>query len=86
MSMFLTGMGVRFTWWQWFWFVDKLVEWGVDTSEIRFSNDGKEISDATCQLIADAIEAHLPEMTKAQREFFEPTVNLWRTCGGCLQV
>jgi hypothetical protein len=66
----------------WEWMVGHLKAWNVDVSEFRFFNDGALISEGTCKKVADAIEQHLPELSVDIREWIEPRIKLWRTCGG----
>ena len=70
----------------WSWLLKYLNEWGVDTSEFSGFNDGDEISGKTCLAVADAIEAHLHELEKEDRDWLAPHVALWRTCGGYAQL
>jgi hypothetical protein len=62
-----------------------LKQWGVDTSEFTVGNDGQRISATTCAKVADAIETHLPELPKEDRQWLAETVKYWRTCGGFYQ-
>jgi hypothetical protein len=74
-----------YNWTAWKSLRDWLDEWGVDTSEFCYGDSGSRISAATCQKVADAIEAHLPELPKQDRQWLAETVKYWRTCGGFRQ-
>jgi len=75
----------RYNWTGWRWIVDHLQAWGVSTSEFKGCNDGDPISAETCRKVADAIEAHLPELEERDRKWLAPHVERWRTCGGYQQ-
>jgi hypothetical protein len=75
----------RYNWSSWKWLLDHLKIWDVDVHEFSGMNDGDVISEATCLRVADAIEAHLPELDPVEREWLAPHVALWRTCGGYYQ-
>lgn len=45
----------------WRWMYEKGTEWGVNTSQWRFMNDGDPISAAVCRAMAKAIRAHIDE-------------------------
>lgn len=66
----------------WGWLIERLGEWGVDTSEFVWFNDGAPISAETCRQVGDAIEQHLDELTDRHRAWITPHVARWRTCGG----
>jgi len=84
--MDLIGAGLSYNWAGWRWLVAHLDDWGVDTKELRFSNDGDQISKETCSAIADAIEFHLDELTPYEQSWIEPHIRNWRTCNGCIQI
>lgn len=75
----------RYNWAGWHYITTKLEEWGVPLDEFANSNNGDIISEATCKLVADAIEQHLPELPEEDRTWLTPHVALWRTCGGYAQ-
>lgn len=85
MGIDMIGAGIGYNWQGWRWLVAHLESWGVDVSELKFSNDGDPISAETCRAIADAIEAHLHELDEYHREWIEPHIKSWRTCNGCSQ-
>lgn len=66
----------------WSYFRRLLEQWEVDTSELSGFNDGEVISEKTCIAIADAIEANLNKMDPEDRDWLQPKIILWRTCGG----
>ena len=66
----------------WFLLRKCLILWGVDISEFTGINDGAPISAATCVKVADAIEAHLPELDERDRKWLGSHIKRWRTCGG----
>jgi hypothetical protein len=75
----------RYNWHGWGVLRGKLEEWGVDTSEFSGCNDGDLISAKTCRKVADAIEAHLPELSEEYQNWLQPHIARWRTCGGYAQ-
>lgn len=75
----------RYNWSGWSRQIDLLDQWGVDTSEFAGMNDGDVISQATCEAVADAIEAHLEELSPEEASWLSPKIALWRTCGGYRQ-
>ena len=85
MGMDLIGAGLSYNWTGWRSLEARLRSWGVDVQELRFSNDGDPISKETCAAIANAIEAHLDELTRSEREWLEPDIENWKNCNGCLQ-
>lgn len=66
----------------WSYFRQLLEQWEVNTDELSGMNDGEVISEETCIDIADAIESNLDTMHPDDREWLEPKIALWRTCGG----
>lgn len=66
----------------WSYFRQLLEQWEVNTDELSGMNDGEVISEETCLEIADAIERNLDTMQQDDREWLEPKIALWRTCGG----
>lgn len=66
----------------WRWLYEHLSDWGVNLPDWRWLNDGEVIGQATCLRIANAIEAHLPELDDESRKWIEPHIILWRECGG----
>ena len=85
MGMDLVGADLSYNWSGWAWLSDHLRKWGVDTSELKFFNDGDRISQSTCQAIAQAIEQHLHELSPDDRKWLEPHIERWRCCEGCEQ-
>ena len=83
--MDLVGADLSYNWSSWRHLVEKLSGWGVDVSELKFNNDGDHISKKTCEAIADAIEAHLLELSFGELQWLEPHIDAWRDCGGCEQ-
>lgn len=75
----------RYNWTGWFWLIEHLDQWGVDTSEFDGCNDGNQIKAVTCRAVADAIEKHLPELPRIDQQWLKPHIMLWRTCGGYRQ-
>jgi len=76
----------RYNWAGWSALAEYLEQWGVDISEFSWMNDGDEISEKTCLAVADAIEAHLAEVDEDKRVFLKHNIEIWRTCGGFLQL
>ena len=72
----------RYNWAGWNILRNKLIEWKVDTSELKSMNDGEVISERTCLAIADAIEKHAHELDKDQSGWLAGHIIRWRTCGG----
>lgn len=75
----------RYNWSGWNWLCNYLTYWGVDISEFDGCNDGKYISAKTCKEVANAIESHLDELSEEDRNWLQPHINRWRTCGGYWQ-
>jgi hypothetical protein len=69
--------------WAYLW--AKLDDWGVDTSTFSSFNDGKLIPKKVCLAVADAIEKHLEQLNKEDKEWLQPHIIRWRTCGGYRQ-
>lgn len=61
-----------------------LRSWGVDTSGLTRSNDGDPISGETCRAVADAIEAHLHELSEREQEWLGPHIEACWRCNGCV--
>lgn len=74
-----------YNWAGWSEIIRLLNEWGVDISEFARMKDGDEISDNTCKAVANAIEQHLPKLSEQDRNWLQPHIALWRTCGGYRQ-
>lgn len=72
----------RYNWFGWNLLQQYLDKWGVDTSELTGLNDGAEISEETCNKIAEAIMTHANELIAAGHEGFLADAALWATCGG----
>lgn len=72
----------RYNWAGWNILRNKLIEWKVDTSELKSLNDGEVISERTCLAIADAIEKHAHELDEEHAGWLEGHIIRWRTCGG----
>jgi hypothetical protein len=85
MGMDLIGAGLSYNWAGWRRLAKHLGSWGVDTMEMRFSNDGAPISRTTCLAVANAIEAHLDELDEDDRKWLQPHIKSWRQCLGCQQ-
>ena len=75
----------RYNWNGWYYQIDLLEKWGINTSEFAGTNDGYEICETTCLAVANAIEKHLPELSKQDQEWLQPKIIFWRTCGGYRQ-
>lgn len=75
----------HYNWTGWEWLIEHLEQWGVNTGEFVFLNDGKAISEETCLRVANAIEVHLSELEERHQKWLEPHIRLWRTCGGYAQ-
>lgn len=75
----------RYNWSGWKYMGDILPKWGVNISSFAGSNDGDEIPESVCLDIANAIEQHLNELSPKDKEWLEPHIQLWRTCGGYRQ-
>jgi hypothetical protein len=73
---------LMFNWTGWRWLIDRLDDWGVDTCEFVYHNDGDFISAATCSQVADAIETHLGEVNDEDRRWLEKQIPFWRYSGG----
>jgi len=76
----------RYNWAGWELLHRYLTEWKVNTKQLAGSNDGDIINEATCEAIADAIETHLSELPDDERNWLQPHIALWRTCGGYRQL
>lgn len=72
----------RYNWSGWSYIIDRLNEWGVDTSTFAGCNDGAVIPDEVCKQVADAIEKNAPNLDEEHRDWLLGHVLLWRTCGG----
>ena len=72
----------RYNWKGWDALINYLNKWELDTSEFLSYNDGDVISDETCKEVANAIEANLHTLSQEDKEWLQPHIILWRTCGG----
>lgn len=72
----------HYNWLGWCWLITHLTEWNIPHPSLYGFNDGDEIPDAECKAIADALEAHLDELSPEHRKWTLPKIALWRTCGG----
>lgn len=72
----------RYNWAGWRWLLDRLHEWGLDTSEFSGCNNGDVISEETCVKVSKLIQDHLPEFDETDREWISEHIPLWATCGG----
>ena len=59
-----------------------LIDWKVDTSEFSGYNDGEQICKETCLAVAKAIEDNLHTLNKKDKDWLQPHIILWKTCGG----
>jgi len=65
-----------------------LKSWGVDVSEFNSCNEGYPISSETCNKVADALDAHLHELSADHKRWLEGHAAEWRRlaqAGGCEQ-
>jgi hypothetical protein len=65
-----------------------LKRWGVDVSEFNGRNEGYPISAETCNKVADALDAHLHELSADHKRWLECHAAEWRRlgeAGGCEQ-
>lgn len=85
MGMDLHGCGLSYNLSGWERLISLLEEWGVDTRELVFTNDGDPISRNTCLAIAWAIETHLHELSESEQEWLADHVEEWRSSKGCEQ-
>jgi hypothetical protein len=76
------GNGLHYNWAGWRWITTFLEEKGVDLSEFSGFNDGEIISEDTCKIVADTLEEHLKGFDAETRNWIEPHILRWRTCGG----
>ena len=59
-----------------------LIDWKVDTAEFSGYNDGEQICKETCLEVAKAIENNLHTLDKKTKNWLQPHIALWQTCGG----
>ena len=59
-----------------------LIDWNIDVSEFSGYNDGEIICQETCQDVAKAIEDNLHTLDEKHKNWLQPHIELWRTCGG----
>lgn len=85
MGMYLAGAGFSYNWHAWRKLYENLKKWGLDVSELQFSNDGDPISQKTCQAIANALSEHRHEYHPDDLDWVDEQIDIWRSCRGCSQ-
>lgn len=82
------GETLDYNWTGWEVLAANLRNWGVDISEMKGCNDGDVICAETCTKIADALDAHLHELTPERQKWLADHAAEWRrlaAAGGCEQ-
>jgi len=72
----------RYNWTGWSLLIDLLNRYGVNTEQFAGCNDGDAITKEKCEEVANVLEANLSSMITEDRNWLEPHIKLWRTCGG----
>ena len=76
---------LKYPWTDWVKLKTHLEGWGVDAQRLVDTNDGERIPALVARKIADAIEAHLCELERAEQQWLRPHIRIWRNGGGFRQ-
>jgi hypothetical protein len=76
---------LSYNWSGWEWWINHLEQWGVDTHELVFHNDGNRISEETGGSVATALAEYLHELDSSERHWVQNHVHQWLNCGGFKQ-